>query len=651
MTSRGMILKFVAWAVATIPVLPAAAQAPSCPININFSDGTLTHWQAYTGNNKNGNDSSAIKLVYDSSQPTPFGTIGAVDFPEYNLPSVPGIQVITHQGIDNFGNFPMIPTINGYAYQYSILLGSTSITNQQVNNPSNGSPGSPGGNPSTNNGPQGGYVRGVRYQIRVPLGPTTVPYTMTYAYAMVLENGTHPSINQPMARAIVSTPNGVIECASPSYFLPTNGGLDSATARANGFSPSPVPTPNESFNQQNSGQHLKDVWTRGWTEVNIDLSPYRGQLVSLTFEADNCVPGGHFAYAYFAIRKGCSGTGISGDTLACTNSVGVYSIPTLDSASYAWTAPAGWVINPASSGNTISVKVGSQPGWIVANETNSCSSLTDSLFVQLYKGAMPQVTVQPKDTTVCYGQAAQLQALIKTGTDYSWVSQAAFSGQPKGSIPNVPFSVNVVTSPQQASTFILTVRNDGCPTIVADTITVGVVPPVQVNAGNDTLVVVDEPLQFNVSTTDPYKENYEWSPATDLSNPEIANPIGIYPSDISTITYLVKATDTFGCTGTGSLTVTIARTQPDVFVPNAFTPTANSNNLFRPVCYGISSMSYFRVFNRWGQMMYSTSQMGQGWDGRIKGKLQESSVYLWALQGTDYKGKVISRRGTVVLIR
>ncbi len=631
--------------LATVAVLRTAAQTESCPVNINFGDGTLTHWQAYTGNNKNGNGPDAIQLIYDSTQSPPFGTNGAIAIPEYNLPTVRGIQVITRQATDVFGNFPVIPTIHGYAYQYSILLGSTSVTNHQITDPTTGSPGN---NPPGNNGPQGGYVRGIRYQIRVPSEPSTVPYTMTYAYAMVLENGTHASAEQPMARAIVTTPAGVLQCASPSYFLPTNGGLDSATIRANGFSPSPVPTPNTSFNTQ---EHLKDVWTKGWTEVTFDLSPYRGQMVSLTFEADNCVPGGHFAYAYFAIRNNCAGTGISGDTLVCTNGVATYSIPTLDSASYAWSTPPGWTINSGSKTNSIVVTAGPRPGWIVANETNSCTSLTDSLLIHLYRGALPQMTADPQDTTVCFGQTAPLHALITTGTKYSWVSQASFAGKHGGNISSLPFSANVVAAPQQTSTYILSVLNDGCPSEVTDTITVGVVPPVQVNPGNDTLVVVNEPLHFHATSNDPNKDEYQWSPATDLSNADIADPVGMYPSDLHSITYLVRAVDTFGCNGTASITVTIARTSPDVFVPNAFTPAANSNNIFRPVCYGMSSLDYFKVFNRWGQLLYSTSEMGRGWDGRIDGKLQESSVYLWVLSGTDYTGKGIAKRGTVVLIR
>ena len=641
MTRLGMHLWLMV--LSTIPALPSAEQSQSCPVNINFSNGSLSHWEAYTGNNKDGNGPDAIKVTYNP-------TDAQSSFPEYQLPAVSGIRVITTQGTDPFGSFPLIPTINGYTYHYSVLLGSTSVAERQSSDPTSGSPTNPANPPPT--GAKGGYIRGISYLINVPSGPSSEPYTMTYAYAMVLENGTHPSLDQPMARAILTTPGGVISCASPAYFLPTDGGgLDTATAEANGFSVSPMPTPNESRNPQSSGEHLQDVWTKGWTEVTFDLSPYRGQQVTLTFEADNCVPGGHFAYAYFAIRDVCAGLQISGDSLACSNSTGQYSIPSLDSASYDWSVPAGWLLRSDGNKNAITVTIGSQPGWVVARQKNSCTSLTDSLFVQLYPGALPQATPVPADTTVCYGQSAPLGVLVTTGTDYTWVSSGTFTGANNGAIPSVPFSANILATPSTSTDYILKLRNEGCPITVSDTITVTIVPPITVNPGNDTLVVVGQPLQFQATSSDLYKNDYQWSPAIDLSDPNIADPVGLYGSELNYITYQVTATDIYGCSGTAFVKVTIAPTLPDIFVPNAFTPEKSTNNLFRPVCMGIASLEYFRVYNRWGQLLYSTSQPGQGWDGRVRGKMQDSGAYLWMLKGTDYTGKVLYKKGTMALIR
>ncbi len=377
---------------------PSFSQMQACPVNINFSTGNLTHWWAYTGNNQinaqnpNGNGPLAIKQTYDSTVASPAGTIGATAIPEYNLPSVSGIHVITTTGTDLFGGFSTIPTINGYQYDYSILLGSTSISR-----------GAGGNSPNP-----GGYIRGISYKINVPAGPASEPYTMTYAYAMVLENGSHNTNQQPKFSATLATAAGIISCASPSYDLPTldnavNGGnatLDSAAAIKNGFTVSPQPSPNANPTG-NGGGHLQDVWTKGWTEVTFDLSPYRGQQVTLTFEADNCVPGGHFAYAYVALRNVCAGLAISGDTLACANSNLTYSVPSLAGATYQWYVPAGWTISSGSTSNIITVKVGTQNGSIIATEQNSCANLTDTIQVKTSPPSMGGSL--SGDATVCTG--------------------------------------------------------------------------------------------------------------------------------------------------------------------------------------------------------------------------------------------------------
>jgi len=242
------------------------AQNQACPVNINFADGALNHWFAYTGTfAQNTPRDIANKQVYDSTSAYPTGTIGTQSLPEYIGGGGQGVRVLTTNSSDAFGGFATIPTINGYNYKYAVLLGSTSV---------NSSP--------------GGFFRGIGYQVDVPAG--TGPYTMTYAYAMVLENGNHESVQQPLASATLYTSNGIIDCASPKYFLPTSGGtLDQAAAIANGFRQSQVPTPNTTGSNNNTPYR---VWTKDWTEVTFDLQAYRGQKVTLVLRLKIVYPEG-----------------------------------------------------------------------------------------------------------------------------------------------------------------------------------------------------------------------------------------------------------------------------------------------------------------------------------------------------------------------
>lgn len=381
-----------------------------CPANINFSKGDLSNWGAYTGNlfyNPN-----AIQQIYPANSPAPSGTTGATTIEEYNISNT-GISVITANGTDQFGFFETIPTINSYNYQYAVLLGSTTTTS---------------GGASV----RGGYIRGINYVIDVPAGAASDPYTITYAYAMVLENGSHSTVNQPIFTANVSSPNGRIACASATYNLPTiftgivnNNGrpdsvftLDESIAAQQGFSLSPIPSPNINGGRNESQQR---VWTKGWREVTFNLAQYRGQQVILTFEADNCVPGGHFAYAYIALRNDCGGLEISGPSPACSNATAIYSVPSLANANYIWTVPAGWQIISGSNTNIIRVQTGNTGGDITVTGNNGCTNLNSSLTVL---SSPPTVagTVSP-DAVACSGNNLSLLNLNgNVGGVVNWIS-------------------------------------------------------------------------------------------------------------------------------------------------------------------------------------------------------------------------------------
>jgi len=73
--------------------------------------------------------------------------------------------------------------------------------------------------------------------------------------------------------------------------------------------------------------------------------------------------------------------------------------------------------------------------------------------------------------------------------------------------------------------------------------------------------------------------------------------------------------------------------------------------LIRPIAVGMKQINYFKIFNRWGELVFSTQINGHGWDGRIGGKLQSTAVYVWVVRGIDYLNRPFFMKGTVTLIR
>ncbi|RYZ15422.1 MAG: PKD domain-containing protein, partial [Sphingobacteriales bacterium] len=147
-------------------------------------------------------------------------------------------------------------------------------------------------------------------------------------------------------------------------------------------------------------------------------------------------------------------------------------------------------------------------------------------------------------------------------------------------------------------------------------------------AGNDTAAKTGSNLQLQGSGG----AQYEWIPATNLSVPFIANPVAFVAGDIS---YVLKVTSATGCTDFDTVHIK-AFDRYEVYVPDAFTPNGDGrNDRLRPLGFGIRELTYFRIYNRWGELVYTSSQMLPGWDGRIRGKMQAPDVYVWLLEAKD----------------
>lgn len=303
-----------------------------------------------------------------------------------------------------------------------------------------------------------------------------------------------------------------------------------------------------------------------------------------------------------------------------------------DGLSFAWTPAAdlndATIINPVATTNTTTT-------YTITATIGSCTA-TDEVVVTTVPYPVANAGA---DQTICYNASAQLNG-SHDGNSFTWEPASYLNN------PNI---LNPVSSPPRTTTYVLSAYDtDGCPKPGRDTVVITMMPRVRANAGRDTVVVVGQPLQFNGSGG----VSYTWSPATGLSSTTIPNPIGVYTANDDSIRYKLIVADEIGCEDSAFVTVRVFKTNPTIFVPTAFTPNNDGkNDVIRPICVGIQKLNYFSIYNRWGQLVFTTTTDRHGWDGRINGQEQSSGVFVWMVSATDYLGKTIFLKGTVALIR
>ena len=142
--------------------------------------------------------------------------------------------------------------------------------------------------------------------------------------------------------------------------------------------------------------------------------------------------------------------------------------------------------------------------------------------------------------------------------------------------------------------------------------------------------------------------NYTWKPAHGLSNINTYNPIF---NDNREQQYVINILLPSGCKIYDTLLVRIFE-DGDIFVPKAFTPNndGHNDNLY-PLIVGTTQLKMFRIFNRWGQLMFETTTPKYGWNGLFNNNPQPMDTYTWTVEAIGFNGKLIRRSGNSVLIR
>jgi gliding motility-associated-like protein len=291
--------------------------------------------------------------------------------------------------------------------------------------------------------------------------------------------------------------------------------------------------------------------------------------------------------------------------------------------------------------DTISLSPKASPAdttkYYVTAKLGSCER-KDSIGINILHKPIPNAG---KDTIICNNTTAILYGSVtNTSGDvkYLWYPSTEVTD---------PYSPITAVSPNdiKTNTYFLQVTDTyGCNFKVIDKVNVTMNPPVLAFAGNDTVASAGVPLQLYGSGG----IKYLWSPANVLNNPIIQNPIAVLTEDTK---FNLIVRDTLGCTGTSSVTVKVYK-GTNYYVPNAFTPNGDGlNDVFKAIAPGIQVTDHFRIFNRWGKLLFETRDARKGWDGTYLGVPQPTGVYVWMIRGINVSQKLIELKGTVTLVR
>lgn len=323
------------------------------------------------------------------------------------------------------------------------------------------------------------------------------------------------------------------------------------------------------------------------------------------------------------------------DTTSCFGiPVNITPVTNIGTTVFNWTPKNG---NLNSSTGAYSVTPSDTTKYFLTATYGVCQH-TDSVSVNILRKPIADAG---KDSIICEKTTAFLH-----GNASNLSGSVSFLWSPANDLTSRNTDTTTATPTTYGPhTYILEVSdNYGCNFKVTDAVIVTMNAPPPAFAGNDTICAMNLPHQL----VGRGGAGYAWSPGGFLNNPNLKNPIAILSRDTK---FVLTVTDNAGCTAADTIDIKVFA-GPTYYIPNAFTPNSDGlNDIFRAIPPGIEKTDYFRIFNRWGQLLFETHQYMKGWDGNYIGKPQPNGIYVWEIKGIDKFGRVINKIGYVMLIR
>ena len=314
---------------------------------------------------------------------------------------------------------------------------------------------------------------------------------------------------------------------------------------------------------------------------------------SITVNSSHCTPGNTDNLIWmFLLTYGndtCSQriVGLGNDTVFCNGSPLDLTTNFGTNATHTWSTGA----------TDTSITVTSAGTYTVSVQLNNCT-YTDTIVVQQ---SPPPLLELGNDTSICAGTSITLDASKGAGhgnsLDYLWNNGKSSA-------------LNTITN---AGIYTVTISDNGC--INSDSIQIELIPFPSLSLPLDTVVCNREAIQINL----PESFDYNWSDNTNNKIKEISLPGN----------YQVIAQNVCGI-DTSSFVVSFEECNCTLYVPNTFSPNNDGiNDIFHPIS-DCDFLGYnLIVYNRWGQIVFETKNIKEGWDGQLNSQTQNKGIYAY----------------------
>ncbi|TDH25496.1 PKD domain-containing protein [Segetibacter sp. 3557_3] len=269
-----------------------------------------------------------------------------------------------------------------------------------------------------------------------------------------------------------------------------------------------------------------------------------------------------------------------------------------------------------------------------------CTS-EDSITVQVKQ---PFKMTVGRGDTLCDNQSFKLSA--SGASSYQW-TPALYLNNPTAATPT--------TTPKSSVRYqVIGTDDKNCFTDTGYVdMKVYSMPKVEINGDSVLTLNVGSTLKLGTTASSDITK-WKWSPSLGLDCITCASPT---TSVTQNVTYTVIAANDGNCIARDQVTVQVLCNNANIFMPNTFSPNGDgANDVFYPRGKGVFSIKSFRVFNRWGQVVFergatNANDASQGWDGTFNGVKQNADVFLFIADVICENGAIFPIKGNVTLLR